>query len=145
MNQVENFGSILRRLREQRGFTLNQFAIYAGVSNGLISKIENGKRGTPKPETIEKLAKALKMEYSELMVLAGYSDEKEKSSSDAAIDSANELIHYLEVLELSNEEIVEKMDFRVDNLRLTPEEAMEFVDFVRVKRLMKKQNGIPLP
>ncbi|WP_407673438.1 helix-turn-helix domain-containing protein [Paenibacillus silvisoli] len=142
---MENFGSILRRLREQRGFTLNQFAIYAGVSNGLISKIENGKRGTPKPETIEKLAKALKMEYSELMVLAGYSDEKEKSSSDAAIDSANELIHYLEVLELSNEEIVEKMDFRVDNLRLTPEEAMEFVDFVRVKRLMKKQNGIPLP
>lgn len=68
----KHFGEILRELRDKRGLTLNQYAIYAGVSPGLVSKIENGKRGTPKPETIEKLAKGLKMEYTDLMRLAGY-------------------------------------------------------------------------
>lgn len=67
-----NFGEFLREAREKRGLTVNQLAIYAEVSSGLISKLENGKRGTPKPETIEKLAKGLKMEYEELMSKAGY-------------------------------------------------------------------------
>lgn len=68
----ESFGSILRHLREQRGLAVNQLAIYAEVSSGLISKLENGKRKTPKPETIKKLANGLRMEHQALMKLAGY-------------------------------------------------------------------------
>ncbi|WP_127532777.1 helix-turn-helix domain-containing protein [Paenibacillus kobensis] len=70
-----NFGEYIRETREKRGMTVNQLAIYSGVSSGLISKLENGKRGTPKPDTIEKIAKGLKVDYNDLMRIAGYVPE----------------------------------------------------------------------
>lgn len=76
------FGHILRELREKRGFTVNQLGIKSDVSPGLISKLENGKRGIPKPDTIEKIAKGLKIDYKELMRIAGYIEEEEKSSEN---------------------------------------------------------------
>jgi len=76
-----NFGQELRRLREKRGLTVNQLGIYSGVSPALISKLENGKRGIPKPETIEKIAKGLKMDYKELMKIAGYIDEEDMNKA----------------------------------------------------------------
>ncbi|MVP00391.1 helix-turn-helix domain-containing protein [Paenibacillus lutrae] len=78
----KDFGDILRELRERKGYTVNQLGIYSGVSAGLISKLENKKRGTPKPDTIEKLAKGLKMEYKDLMKLAGYVDADYKLEED---------------------------------------------------------------
>jgi transcriptional regulator with XRE-family HTH domain len=67
-----NFGDLLRELREARGMAVNQLAMYSGVSSALISKIENNKRGKPKPETLKKIAKGLKMDYEDLMFKAGY-------------------------------------------------------------------------
>lgn len=69
---MSHFGEVLREIREKRSLTVNQLGIYAKVSPALISKIENGKRGVPKPETIAKLAEALKMPYDELMEKAGH-------------------------------------------------------------------------
>ncbi|MCY8520975.1 helix-turn-helix domain-containing protein [Bacillus atrophaeus] len=69
------FGEQLRTLREERKLTVNQLAIYSGVSAAGISRIENGKRGVPKPATIKKLAEALKIPYEDLMKKAGYIEE----------------------------------------------------------------------
>lgn len=74
MNEME-FGEQLRTLREERKLTVNQLAIYSGVSAAGISRIENGKRGVPKPATIKKLAEALKIPYEDLMKKAGYIEE----------------------------------------------------------------------
>lgn len=68
----ESFGSILKKIRVEKGFTVNQLAMYSGVSAAQISRIENSKRGVPKPETIKKLADALKYPYEQLMEEAGY-------------------------------------------------------------------------
>ncbi|MBL3614999.1 helix-turn-helix domain-containing protein, partial [Bacillus sp. RHFS18] len=46
---MESFGKQLRTLREKRHLTVNQLATYSGVSAAGISRIENGKRGVPKP------------------------------------------------------------------------------------------------
>ncbi|AFH60579.1 helix-turn-helix domain-containing protein [Paenibacillus caseinilyticus] len=70
-----HFGEELRKIRETKGLTLNQLAMYSGVSSALISRIENGTRGVPKPETIEKLANGLKIPYENLMSIAGYIEE----------------------------------------------------------------------
>ncbi|TWK26942.1 HTH-type transcriptional repressor RghR [Bacillus paralicheniformis] len=43
------FGERLKELREQRSLSVNQLAMYAGVSAATISRIENGHRGVPKP------------------------------------------------------------------------------------------------
>ncbi|MCY8072278.1 helix-turn-helix domain-containing protein [Bacillus inaquosorum] len=66
------FGQQLRELRRARKLTVNQLAVYSGISSATISKIENGKRGTPKPATIKKLAAVLKVPYENLMAAAGY-------------------------------------------------------------------------
>lgn len=70
------FGDYLKELREKRGFGVNQLGAYSGVSATLISKIENGHRGKPKPDTIMKLSSALKVPYEDLMRLAGYLDKE---------------------------------------------------------------------
>src|SRR5690606_9542969 len=46
--------------------------MYSGVSAASISRYETGSRATPKPPTIEKLANGLKMDYQDLMKIAGY-------------------------------------------------------------------------
>lgn len=94
-----NFGIKLREIRERKGMTVNQLAVYSEVSSALISKIENGIRRKPKPETIEKLAKGLKMEYEELMYIAGYIDKENKKNRDkdtVVYNDANTTIRLLE-------------------------------------------------
>ncbi|MFS0655117.1 helix-turn-helix domain-containing protein [Bacillus sp. 179-C3.3 HS] len=70
-----SFGAYLRALREDKKLSVNQLAMYSEVSAAGISRIENGKRGIPKPPTIKKLAGALKVPYEEMMQAAGYIEE----------------------------------------------------------------------
>ncbi|BCG57453.1 helix-turn-helix domain-containing protein [Paenibacillus sp. URB8-2] len=72
---AKEFGNYLRALREERDLSINQLALYSGVSNAQISRIENGLRKPPKPETLRKLAQALKIDYDELMAAAGHVNE----------------------------------------------------------------------
>ncbi|WP_434756667.1 helix-turn-helix domain-containing protein [Paenibacillus amylolyticus] len=62
----------MKQLREQQGFSINQLAEAAGISNSQISRIENGVRGIPKPATIRKISDALAVPYSDMMKQAGY-------------------------------------------------------------------------
>lgn len=87
---VKHFGEVLRELREKRGLGVNQLSMQSGVSSGLISKIENKERGTPKPETIEKLAKGLKMKYEELMEKAEYLETKKERDENVLIKEASD-------------------------------------------------------
>jgi transcriptional regulator with XRE-family HTH domain len=132
-----DFGDELKRIREGKGMTLGQLAAYSGVSAASISRYETGDRGIPKPPTIEKLAKGLKIEYDYMMQIAGYLKDDPKSK-EAKRKAAEELLEYLE-LELTNEEIKERMTFKVDNLTLNNEEMDEFISFVRWQRSKKKE------
>ena len=71
---MSDFGEYLKSLRVKKGLTINQLSLYSGISSSQLSRIETGKRGIPKPPTIEKLAQALKIDYNELMKAAGYID-----------------------------------------------------------------------
>lgn len=66
------FGPYMKQLREQQGYSINQLAEAAGISNSQISRIENGVRGVPKPATIRKISDALSVPYTEMMKQAGY-------------------------------------------------------------------------
>jgi transcriptional regulator with XRE-family HTH domain len=117
-----DFGDELKRIRESRGMTVNQLAIYSGVSAATISRVENKKRGTPRPKYIKMLAEALRYDYNDLMRLAGYTDDKNiKDSSIVAteedklrkiaadkiqkinnVDDLNKAIDHLDYLESRN-------------------------------------------
>ncbi|WP_025853214.1 helix-turn-helix domain-containing protein [Paenibacillus ehimensis] len=67
-----NFGSYLKDKRIEKGLNIVQLSETSGMSAAQISRIENGKRGVPKPENIKSLALALEVPYEELMRQAGY-------------------------------------------------------------------------
>lgn len=79
---MTEFSEYIKKTREAKNMTLNQVALYAEISAAQLSRIENGKRGTPKPTTIEKLSRALKVDYNDLMRIAGYLESDKTDSSE---------------------------------------------------------------
>jgi transcriptional regulator with XRE-family HTH domain len=76
MMSEQQFGSYLKSVRMQKSISVNQLARTSGISNAQISRIENGLRSTPKPDTIRKLAVALNVSYEEMMGQAGHVREE---------------------------------------------------------------------
>ena len=68
-------GEYLLKIREDRGLSLRAVSEKSGISIAEISRLENGKRLRPSPEALKALAKALVVDYSDLMKLAGFSEE----------------------------------------------------------------------
>ncbi|PWA11332.1 helix-turn-helix domain-containing protein [Flavobacterium laiguense] len=65
MNIKEKFGSKVKELREQKGFSIEFLANIANIDRTYISDIEKGKRNVSLL-IIEKLAKALEVNIQEL-------------------------------------------------------------------------------
>lgn len=84
--QANEFGIYLKSKRELRGFSVNQLALKSGVSAAQISRIENAVRGIPKPDTIQKLSTALKVDYQEMMEKAGYLSDANESTDEIVED-----------------------------------------------------------
>lgn len=132
-----DFGKYLKSLRKGKKLTVRQLDLYSGVSHSYISQMEAGKRGIPTPDILNKLSKPLGVEYGDLMKVAGYIKEELKDEKQKAAEKLVELVE----LDLTNEEIRNQMGYKlkVDNMILSDSELDEFIDFVRVKRLMRKQ------
>lgn len=135
---MNEFGDFIRKLRGD--MTYREAAERSGISHAYIRYLEIGKRpGTntpinPSPDMIKGLSKAYNFPYKELMKKAGYLSDEVKAEDHR--DPAEKLIEYLE-MELTDEEIMERMTFKVDTITLTEEEVKEFIAFVRAKRFMK--------
>lgn len=82
-----DFGKYLKEVRMKKGFTINQLALYSGISAAQLSRIENGKRGVPKAENIAKIANALNTSHEELMKVAGYIEDNPTQYDSVEIDS----------------------------------------------------------
>lgn len=117
-----SFGKRLKESRLKRKLTQADVAKILGIDDTTISKYENDK-SEPDNETLKRLSTLYQ-------VGVGYLMEEKK-------DSAEKLIDYLE-MELTDEEIIERMTFKVDDLTLTSDEVREFIAFVRAKRFIMK-------
>lgn len=134
MSDME-FGNYLKELREANDMTVNHLALLSGVSNAQISRIEHGLRGVPKPETIEKLAKALKVPYEEMMKNAGYlSDNPQKVPSWATNKDKRDFKKMLE----------EDSNLMFDGVPLDKEDRLRILDvltglFWEAKKMNKRK------
>ncbi|MBX5491747.1 MAG: helix-turn-helix domain-containing protein [Chloroflexi bacterium] len=73
---TDDFGSLLRRLREAAGLSCNELARLVAVDPSYISRLERGEREPPRRLVVERLADALGLspiERDRLLVSAGYS------------------------------------------------------------------------
>lgn len=75
--KAEEYGKYIRGLRKNRKLTIRQLELYSGVSNSYLSLLENGKRGVPSPDILQKLAGPLNTDYEVLMERAGYIKSKD--------------------------------------------------------------------
>jgi transcriptional regulator with XRE-family HTH domain len=65
INNTMNIGDKIKRVREAKSFTQKQVAVMLEMDQSQYSKIENGKTD-PTTSTLEKIAKTLGVEISEL-------------------------------------------------------------------------------
>lgn len=61
----EKFGDLIKRLREEKGYSINEFAEITGFSTVQIKNIENN-RNKPRVFNLNKLADALGCSYEYL-------------------------------------------------------------------------------
>lgn len=121
--------------RSQRGL-----ANESGISAATISRIEKNIQ-KPNPETLKELAKYLKStSLVELMVVAGYWDEEELlepidlDKEETPFQNEKE---FVEKLELSDEELLNKYELELDGKKLTEEEAKGVIAYLRSLRQMR--------
>ncbi|WP_257349075.1 helix-turn-helix domain-containing protein [Pseudalkalibacillus decolorationis] len=67
-----SFGDELKKMREQKGLSMRELSRRSGISSSFLSKLESGKRSTPKHETVLKLSDGLGISSVELLEVAGY-------------------------------------------------------------------------
>ena len=71
----ETVGQLVRRLREQRGWTSYELAERSGLNRSIVSKLERDLR-SPSPETLAKLADALEVGVEDSYAAAGFAPPK---------------------------------------------------------------------
>jgi transcriptional regulator with XRE-family HTH domain len=64
-------GALVRKLRREHGYTLDQLARRIPMSASNLSRVELGSQGPPGDEVIERIAKALDIDTAELLQAAG--------------------------------------------------------------------------
>ncbi|HEV2091698.1 MAG TPA: helix-turn-helix transcriptional regulator [Rubrobacter sp.] len=62
---MSEFGAVIKQLRNAKGWSQGQLAVYSETSQPTVNQIETGKRN-PSTETLEKLARALEVEVADL-------------------------------------------------------------------------------
>ena len=70
-NRALALGALLRKLRRERGYTLEQFAQRIPMSASNLSRLELGSQGPPGDEVIERMANALDVNVADLLSAAG--------------------------------------------------------------------------
>jgi len=108
----ETLGEYLKRVREEKRFTLRAVEEKTGISNAYLSQVENGKIVRPSPSVLHKLAECYEASYERLMLLAGHPlpvtpAEKEKlepafrlsnSFDDLTEEEKKRVLEYIEFL-----------------------------------------------
>jgi transcriptional regulator with XRE-family HTH domain len=130
--EASDFGGYLKRLRKEKKLTIRQLELYSKVSNAYISQMERGERGVPSPDILKKLSKPLGVDYEELMNRAGYFDDPDKE-----LERADErFLKEIDDLELTEQQIIEKYNIKVDGIPLSSEQVKIFVNFIRAGRML---------
>jgi transcriptional regulator with XRE-family HTH domain len=122
-----NIGSRIAHLRDQRGWTQEHLASSLGISRAALSHYEKNRR-EPDSETLTKVADLFKVTID---YLVGRTD-----NPHMVLDS--DVGQFVDKLELSDEEILDKFSLTIDGRELTPEEARRFIAFVRAERSMEQ-------
>lgn len=76
METSESLGGYIRRLLEERGMSMREASMQAGLAPETISQIlRRGQRTKPRADTLLAIAEAVGGDYARMLALAGYLQE----------------------------------------------------------------------
>jgi transcriptional regulator with XRE-family HTH domain len=124
-------GERLVELRKEKKLTQEDIAKKLHLTRSTYAQYEVDRR-VPEYATLQKLA-----DYFNVSIdyLVGRSNDRKAGEPRDAAELLNNFLEF----ELTDEEIMERMTFKVDNMVLSDEEVLDFIAFVRAKRFMKKE------
>lgn len=125
-----SFGNRIAELRSEKRLTQEELAAKLGITRAALSHYENNRR-EPDHEFTQKLADFFQVSVDYLMC----------RTQDRETVLKPEVRLFLDQLELSDQEILQKFNLMVDGQPLTTEEARRFIAFVRAERMMNKEQG----
>jgi transcriptional regulator with XRE-family HTH domain len=77
---ARRFGEYVRRLREEKGFSMRGLASEADIDSGALTRLEHGRVHSPQPDTLKALAAALEVPLADMFAMAGYTVPSELPS-----------------------------------------------------------------
>lgn len=112
-------GAHLAAIRKDRGYSLRyvEDLTKKSVSNAYLSQVESGKIQQPSPNILHALAAAYKINYEQLMEMAGYISGGSKRGGAARKSSA------------------------LAELNLSPDEEVELLEYLQFRRAQKEKSN----
>lgn len=120
------YGDRIALLREKRGLTQEELSNKIGISRASLSHYETSRR-EPDYETINKIATFFKVSIDYLL--------GRTNLQHTILD--NDVRDFVENLDLTDENILQKFSLTVDGRKLSPDEAKRFIAFVRAERSLE--------
>lgn len=123
---MNNCGDKIAYLREKRGLTQEDLSTKLGISRASLSHYETNRR-QPDYETLRNIANFFDISTDYLL----------GRTNDPHMEMDQDVREFVDSLELADEKILERFALSIDGRKLTPEEAMRFIAFVRAERSLK--------
>jgi len=121
-----NHGNRIAELRDQRGWTQEELAQSIGITRAALSHYEKNRR-KPDFEILTKLADKFEVSIDYLI----------GRTNQPMLVMDPDVREFVDQLELSDSDLLERFNLTVDGRSLTEEEAKRFIAFVRMERAMK--------
>lgn len=90
---MNEFGSRIRSLRQQKNMTLRSLAERTNLSYSFIASLEKGRYNASR-ESIHALAGPLEADVNELLMLAGFLPNQETSTTSSQVDSQSTTLFF---------------------------------------------------
>jgi transcriptional regulator with XRE-family HTH domain len=119
-------GDRIAYLREKRGLTQEELSHKLGISRASLSHYETNRR-EPDYETLRNIANYFDISLDYLL----------GRTNDPYSELDKDIRDFVDSLELSDENILEKFSLTVDGRKLSVEEAKRFIAFIRAERSFK--------
>ncbi|MEC0180261.1 helix-turn-helix transcriptional regulator [Paenibacillus peoriae] len=121
-----NYGNRIAELREHKGLKQEELAQSLGITRAALSHYEKNRR-KPDFEILNKLADIFGVTIDYLV----------GRTSHPATILDSDVKEFVDQLELSDEDILQRFNLTIDGRTLSEEEAKRFIAFVRMERMMK--------
>lgn len=134
--ELANF---VKQKREETNLGLNQISIKADVASSIWSRLENAKLSKINPFLLQKVGRALNIDYKELYKIVGFLDKNE-IIKDSFIVQQNSHTGDIIVGNNSTQKVITSTASNLDLEGLSPEqieEVKKYIEFLKVQNKIK--------